>query len=268
MRQVPPCYLRHIPLAAFHRFYVKIGVFQMDMPKFLVFIPYQCTPLCRRCKKFIPGRHTANKKNCPKGGNKKKKFTPLAPVNKNFKNIDDMLKYALYDYIPQRYLRRASFEQIDLDRRIIDFKDGRRYATAWAAKAIGRTLSAMDLSDTVIVCIPASCELTNRRRYKRFSTALCQMCGAINGYDYVQVFGKREKVHVTHSHEVAESTDNVHIDDNFFRGRKVLVIDDICTTCRTADNFIERLQIAGADVRMALFLAKTKQMKRRTPKYN
>lgn len=179
-----------------------------------------------------------------------------------------MLKYALYDYIPQRYLRRATFEQIDLDRRIIDFKDGRRYATAWAAKAIGRTLSAMDLTDTIIVCIPASCEQTNKRRYKRFSTALCQMCGAINGYDHVQVFGKREKVHISHSHEVAESIDNVHIDDNFFRGRKVLVIDDICTTCRTANAFIERLETAGADVRMALFLAKTRQMKRKTPKYN
>ena len=179
-----------------------------------------------------------------------------------------MLKYAIMQYTPQRYMRKADFDTQEDMRHLLDFKQGRRYATKWAADLVARTLAPMDLTNTIIVCIPASCEQTNKRRYKRFSTALCQMCGAVNGYDHVQVFGKREKVHISHNYEVAESADNVHIDDNFFRGRKVLVIDDICTTCRTADNFIERLEIAGADVRMAVFLAKTRQMKRNPQKYN
>ena len=72
-----------------------------------------------------------------------------------------MIKYALYDYLPQRYLKRASFEQIDLDRRILDFKNGRGYATRWAAKEMAKALSLMDLTNTAIVCIPASCKRTN-----------------------------------------------------------------------------------------------------------
>ena len=44
-----------------------------------------------------------------------------------------MIKFALYPYIPQRYLKKASFEDIDRDRMILDFKDGKPYAARWAA---------------------------------------------------------------------------------------------------------------------------------------
>ncbi|MBR6975038.1 MAG: phosphoribosyltransferase [Bacteroidaceae bacterium] len=40
-------------------------------------------------------------------------------------------------------------------------------------------------------------------------------------------------------------------------GKRVIVIDDICTTCRTANAFIAKLQRAGANIQMALFLGKT-----------
>ena len=66
-----------------------------------------------------------------------------------------MFKYALLDYVPQRYLRRASFGTLENDRFILDFKSGRRYATDKASRLIGKALSLMDLKDTVIVCIPA-----------------------------------------------------------------------------------------------------------------
>lgn len=71
-----------------------------------------------------------------------------------------MFKYALLDYVPQRYLRRASFDTLENDRFILDFKSGRRYATDKASRLIGKALSLMDLKDTVIVCIPASCQQT------------------------------------------------------------------------------------------------------------
>ena len=41
-------------------------------------------------------------------------------------------------------------------RHLLDFKAGRRYATKWAADLVARTLAPMDLTDTIIVCIPAS----------------------------------------------------------------------------------------------------------------
>ena len=124
-----------------------------------------------------------------------------------------MFKYAIMQYTPQRYMRKADLETQDTMRHLLDFKAGRKYATKWAAQIVGKTLSAMDLTNTVIVCIPASSstgeaakpsgEQTNKRRYKRFSA-------------------------------------------------------DVCATCATANAFIEQMQAAGADVRMTLFLAKTK----------
>ena len=171
-----------------------------------------------------------------------------------------MIRFALYDYIPQRYLNRATFEEIDLHRRILDFKDGKGYATRWAAKKIGCALSDMDLSDTYIVCIPA-----------------CEWCGAKNGFDIVQVFGHRQKAHINHVYELMEqreqrqtclnfaesrrkkrvyqladnADDFIHINDTFFKGKNIIVVDDIVTTGKTANAFIDRMVSAGANVKMA-----------------
>lgn len=83
-----------------------------------------------------------------------------------------MLKYALFDYVPRRALHRASFNQQEICRRILDFKDGRTYAKRWAAAEIGRALAAARLSEVVVVCVPASCQHTYVRRYKKFSKML------------------------------------------------------------------------------------------------
>lgn len=170
-----------------------------------------------------------------------------------------MFKYAIMQYTPQRYMRKADFDTQDTMRHLLDFKAGWRYATKWAADLVARTLAPMDLTNTIIVCIPASCEQTNKRRYKRFSASVCEKCKAINGFEHIQVVGKREKVHISKKHS---QESNVQIDTDYFNGKRVLLIDDICTTCATANAFIEQMQKAGADVRMTLFLAKTKNYHR------
>ncbi len=171
-----------------------------------------------------------------------------------------MLKYALFEYVPKRKLSRASFELQDLHRMILGFKDGRNVYTRWAACLFARALTAMDLSDTVIVCIPASTRCANVRRWKRFSALLCYLTGAIDGFDRIQVCGSRKRAHVTGDHELATNIKHyVHIDADFFKGRKILVIDDIYTTGKSSSAFIEAMKAAGATVTMAMFLARTKR---------
>ena len=172
-------------------------------------------------------------------------------------------KHAIYQYLPQRYHKRAPFEDLEIAYKIHAFKDGRNFAKRWAAKVVCETLSLMDMSDYVFVCIPASCQHTHTRRFKKFSAMVCQKTHAENGYDYVHIIGKRPKTHISKTHELAENPDQyVQIDAEKLAGRKVVVFDDVTTSCKTADAFIERIQQAGANVQMAIFLARTKSYKR------
>ena len=170
-----------------------------------------------------------------------------------------MFKYALYDYVPQRFLGRVSFEQKILNMMILGFKDGRNVYSRIFARQMARALSEIDMSDVVVVCVPASTRYSHVRRWKQFSAMLCRLTGAIDGFDRVQVSGSRRRAHVTGEYELATNIKHyVHIDADFFRGKKVLVIDDIYTTGQSSTAFIGAMQAAGASVVMAMFLAKTR----------
>lgn len=170
-----------------------------------------------------------------------------------------MIKYALYDYIPRRRTSKASFEQQDVSRMILGFKDGRNLYTRWAVREFSSALALNDLTDVVITCVPASTHYANVRRWKRFSQQLCKNIGAIDGFDRIQVSGSRKRAHITGEYELATNIKHfVHIDTDFFSGKKVLVIDDIYTTGQSSHAFISALEAAGATVVGAVFLAKTK----------
>lgn len=169
-----------------------------------------------------------------------------------------------YQIKKQRRMTSANdfrFEEIELQRHITDFKDGRNYAKRWAAQVVCNALSDIDLSDTILFCIPASSHHSNVRRYKKFSQMVCQTLNMVNGFDFIQVNGKRKKAHIDHVHDLEEKmNDLVQITQNL-KGKKVMVFDDITTTSKTADAFIDYLTALGAEVRMAFFLAKTKNYK-------
>lgn len=170
-----------------------------------------------------------------------------------------MFKYALYDYVPQRFLGRVPLEQKILNMMILGFKDGRNVYSRIFARQMARALSEIDMSNVVVVCVPASTRYSHVRRWKQFSAMLCRLTGAIDGFDRVQVSGSRKRAHITGECELATNIKHyVHIDADFFRGKKVLVIDDIYTTGQSSTAFIGAMQAAGASVVMAMFLAKTK----------
>ena len=132
-----------------------------------------------------------------------------------------MLKFALFDYIPQRYMRHSSFEEQDVCRMILGFKDGRNVYSRWAARQFAKALAAMELKNVVVVCIPASTTCAHVRRWKRFSQYLCQFTGAQNGFDRVKVSGNRKRAHVTGEYELCANIKHcVHIDNDFFRGKR------------------------------------------------
>ena len=139
-------------------------------------------------------------------------------------------------------------EQQKADRQTIwDFKDGRAYEQV--AQMTARHLQEL---------VPASTAEKNELRYKRFSERVCELTHAINGYPHMQVSAGRLAVHEHRRDETeARTTQMADYDTDFFKGKDVLLFDDIITKgisyATTADN----LEACGANVLGGLFLAKT-----------
>lgn len=170
-----------------------------------------------------------------------------------------MIRYALFPYVPKRHLCRASFEEMALHYMILGFKDGYNIYTRWAVRQFALAMAEMDLRDVAIVCLPASTWYSHVRRWKRFAESLCAMTGAVNGFPHVHVSGSRSRVHITGDRSDCQNIKHyVDIEPEFFRGRTVIVIDDICTTGQTSQSFVDALRAAGATVPLVLFLAVTK----------
>lgn len=172
-----------------------------------------------------------------------------------------MIKFAFYTYLPARMLRKATFEEQLIHDFILDFKDGKDYAKVKAARIVGNSISFKDGSNVAFCCIPASSAYATARRYKKFSAMVCELCGAENAFDHVHVYGKKTKKHNSREHIVSDFADyDVHIDEDYFKGKKVVIFDDLVTTSETADRFKERIELAGGKVIGALFLARTRRL--------
>lgn len=165
-----------------------------------------------------------------------------------------------YDYYPQR-LAQTSESVSDVRNLIYKFKDGDKQAAIHAARLMAELLwhwYSHHCREYVIVCVPSSSMAEYRKRFSYFSAIVADRCGQDNAMPHVHIFGKRDALHRSIGHVVREADGySVSVDADFFRGRKVIVFDDLITTGTTAENFSEQLRAVGADVRGGLFLART-----------
>lgn len=172
----------------------------------------------------------------------------------------NMKKINFYEYLPQRFA--ATSEQIVKVRNLIyNFKSGRKEAANYAADLIVRLLwnwYGHKCNEYNIVCVPASSNAEYRHRFSYFSHVVACRCQQENAMKHIQILGKREALHRTANH-VVQDNGNYHVvfDKDFFAGRKVIIFDDLVTTGATAENFASLLQDAGAEVKGALFIAKS-----------
>jgi phosphoribosylpyrophosphate synthetase len=99
------------------------------------------------------------------------------------------------------------------------------------------------ISQLTLVCIPSSKRVVYERRCRDFSSSLCSRLGLANGYNYVSVVADGEAKHIS-----GASTAEFSVDGNFFRGRKVLLFDDVLTTGASMEKFKRLLEGVGATV--------------------
>ena len=159
-----------------------------------------------------------------------------------------MIKVALYNYVPSKFLHMASFDEVCMHYTILEFKDGRKKAQEWASKVIGKALSGKERNDVVFVCTPAHSYYMNNKRYANFSKNVCEICGCIDGFSHVFVSEDCKPVHCKIRKGSCDTLENIFIDKPFFQGKKVIIFDDIITTGKTSDRMRDIMESCGARV--------------------
>ena len=133
-------------------------------------------------------------------------------------------------YFPAR-IRNVSEREIADRKLVFDFKDGRAYGEVAQRTAADMTERYVTSCTNIVFSpVPASTDKKNEIRYKAFCQRVCELTGAINGYDYVSVSGERLTIHENRKAEKEVRKVNViEFDSAFFNGRSVVVFDDVIT---------------------------------------
>ncbi len=123
-------------------------------------------------------------------------------------------------------------------------------------KAIGLLLPLLEetfgemLPQLTLVCIPASTAEKTAARFEEFANIVASKTGMENGYDHVDVVIDGESKHLGDQPQYA-------LDPTFFKGRQVLLFDDIMATGNSVASFATQVIDSGADVVAAVVLGKT-----------
>lgn len=119
----------------------------------------------------------------------------MAKVDSTTKRFWNKAIVSFLKYYPVR-IKNVGLEQ-EVARRIVwDFKDGKAHEEV--AQMTAKYLKDMfgdKVKDIVFSCVPASSIEKNELRYKNFSARVCELSGAVNGYQHVNVTGERLAVH-------------------------------------------------------------------------
>lgn len=116
------------------------------------------------------------------------------------------------------------------------------------------TFGSEALKYLTLVCIPASSAAKTQARYKDFSNRLCSETGMSNAYDRMQVVSSSTEKKFGGS---GISADNVSFDASFFRGKYVLLFDDVITRGDSMLRFKRRMEELGAIVVGGFSIGKT-----------
>ena len=106
------------------------------------------------------------------------------------------------------------------------------------------------LPQLTLACIPASTAEKTAARFEEFAQLVSAATGMSNGYSHISVVADQDKLGDSHLPEYA-------IDGEYYKGRQVLLFDDIMATGGSVSKFASKMEEAGAHVVAAVVLGKT-----------
>ena len=161
-------------------------------------------------------------------------------------------------YFPKR-IRNVGEKEVADRTRGYRFKDGvahEEVAQMTASSMLQQYGAAC--STIVFTPVPASTPQKNEIRYKAFCERVCELTGAINGYEHVRVCGERLAIHENRKAEKEIRKVNViEFDEEWFNGKTIVAFDDIITRGISYATFAIQLESFGGNVLGGIFLAKT-----------
>ena len=104
-----------------------------------------------------------------------------------------------------------------------------------------------------LVCLTASTQRKTEMRYKEFAERVCKDLKMTNAYPYIRVIEEGEA-----KHDGGDGSHSVTYDDDFFKGKYVVLFDDVRTSGYSLDEELRRMEIMGATVICAITIAQTK----------
>lgn len=116
------------------------------------------------------------------------------------------------------------------------------------------TFGVDSLKYLTFVCIPASSAIKTQARYEKFSQRLCSETGMINAYAHMKVIASSQQKKFGGS---GISANNVSFENNFFRGKYILLFDDVITKGDSMLRFKRKMEELGAIVVGGLSIGKT-----------
>lgn len=167
------------------------------------------------------------------------------------------MMYFFYPYQSTKN-RNATPEEWRIRRMIWDFKDGRSFENI--AYMVVNKLSGLygtNIKDIVFACVPASSAEKNEKRYKEFSNMVCSLSGAINAYSHIRIENEKLAIHEGKENKKLSLVQVIDFDNDFFKGKKVLVFDDVCTKGFAYARFANQIEKLGAEVLGGMFIGRT-----------
>lgn len=159
------------------------------------------------------------------------------------------------EYIPKKYVGLSS-QQLQDRSAVYAFKEGNcpAYAKEKLVEKIKNVIGS-NPSAWVVCFIPASTKSKHMRRYYDLSCYLRNRLSCPVYIDGIDVAYDRESGHLTG--KTGNPTDNMEFNSSKFRGKKVVLIDDVRTRGVTFDRTADKMVMLGASTVFGVFLAQT-----------
>ena len=162
--------------------------------------------------------------------------------------------YYTMEYLPTRY--EANQSEWNNRRAVWDFKDGNcSCAIIDSLVSHVNRIVCGNKSDYVICFIPASTSYKTSNRFGQVARRLTERTGVQATLSAITKASDSEAGHI--AGKSCNPTADFEFDSHYFRGKKVILIDDVITRGRTFTDTALKLINKGASSVVGLFVAKT-----------